>query len=242
MKIVATIEARMTSTRLPGKVMLPVMGKPMLHYLVERLKLVPSIDEIVLATTTNDTDDVLAEFAKEKGIDCFRGSEDDVMLRVAEAAESVNADVIVEISGDCPILDPEIVEQTISVYKSSDVDYVHNKNFPAGVGDIQVFSLEVLKKSLLMTNDPLHHEHVTMHIRNSPHLFTKTNLIASPELNAPELEVLLDEKDDYTLIKAIIEHFAEENPLFDCADIINFLRNRPDLVAINAHVHRKGET
>ena len=81
MKIVATIEARMTSTRLPGKVMLPVMGKPMLHYLLERLKLVPSIDGIVLATTTNDTDDVLAEFAKEKGIDCFRGSEDDGILK-----------------------------------------------------------------------------------------------------------------------------------------------------------------
>jgi len=241
MKIVATIEARMTSTRLPGKVMLPAMGKPMLHYLVERLKAVPSIDDIVLATTINKTDDVFADFAKEENIGCFRGSEDDVMLRVVKAAESVNADVIVEITGDCPILDPKIVEQTIATYKSSNVDYVSIKNFPVGM-DTQVLAFEALKKSLSMTDDPLAHEHVTMHIRDNPQLFTKTYFVAPPELEWPKLEVVLDEKDDYTLIKAIIEHFGQENPLFDCADIIKFLRSEPDLVAINMNVRRKGDS
>jgi len=98
MKIVATIEARMSSTRLPGKVMMPVLGKPILHYLVERLKSVPSIDEIVLATTINKTDDRLIEFAISENISYFRGSEDDVMLRVVEAADSVSADIVVEIT------------------------------------------------------------------------------------------------------------------------------------------------
>ena len=107
MKIVATIEARMTSSRLPGKVLLPVQGKPMLYHLVNRLKAVPSINEIVLATTINSTDDVLIDFAKQESILSYRGSEEDVMSRVIGAAETADADVIVEITGDCPIIDPD---------------------------------------------------------------------------------------------------------------------------------------
>ena len=119
MKIVAIIEARMTSSRLPGKVMMTVLGKPMLYYLVERLKRVPSIDEIVLATTLNKADDKLIEFAISENISYFRGSEDDVMFRVVEAADSVGADIVVEITGDCPIIDPQIVEQTILMYMAN---------------------------------------------------------------------------------------------------------------------------
>ena len=113
MKIVSTIEARMTSSRLPGKVLMEAHNKPMLKHLVERLKRVPSINEIVLATTSNSTDDPLVKFAKKENIHFFRGSENNVMGRVIGAAKSINADVIVEITGDCPLVDPEIVEQTI---------------------------------------------------------------------------------------------------------------------------------
>ena len=116
MKVVATIEARMTSSRLPGKVLLTVLGKPMLHYLVLRLKSVPSIDEIIIATTTNTSDDVIVEFAKSEGVLYYRGSEEDVMARVIGAGEKANADVLVEITGDCPIIDPDIIEQTIQMF------------------------------------------------------------------------------------------------------------------------------
>ena len=116
MKIVATIEARMTSSRLPGKVLMKVLGKPILYYLVERLKQVSLLDDIVLATTTNSDDDSLVKFANNEGIQSYRGSEDDVMGRVIGAAESVDADLIVEITGDCPIIYPSIVEQTIQTY------------------------------------------------------------------------------------------------------------------------------
>jgi spore coat polysaccharide biosynthesis protein SpsF len=244
MRIVATIEARMTSTRLPGKVMLQVLGKPMLHYLVERLKKVPSIDEIILATTVNSDDDILVEFAKEEDIKYFRGSEEDVMLRVVEAASSENADLVVEITGDCPIIDPQIVEQTILMYKANNVDYVSNghiRSFPDGM-DTQVFSLAVLKKSLSMTEDPLDHEHVTLHIRNNPQLFTKINFVAPPELDWPELGLTLDEQHDYNLLKIIIEHFSQENILFSCLDVVQFLKSRPNLVAINNNVLRKGDS
>ena len=112
-KISAIIEARMTSSRLPGKVLLPADGKPMLEHLVDRLKQVQSIRDIVLATTINGADSCLEEFARKNGIECFRGSEQDVMDRVIGAADSVDADIIVDITGDCPIIDPLIIEQTI---------------------------------------------------------------------------------------------------------------------------------
>ena len=135
-------------------------------------------------TTINKTDDILVNFAKEENIKWFRGSEDDVMLRVIEAASSVNADIVVEITGDCPIIDPKIVEQSILMFKTNKVDYVSNaiiRSFPDGM-DSQVFLLDSLKKSFLMTNNPLDHEHVTLHIRNNPDLFTRINIVAPPEL------------------------------------------------------------
>jgi spore coat polysaccharide biosynthesis protein SpsF len=181
MKIVATIEARMTSSRLPGKTLLPAAGMPMLEHLVRRLRAVPSIDAIVLATTVNAADAPLVELANRLGIAAFRGDEDDVMQRVIDAAAFVNADVVVEITGDCPIIDPEIVEQTIRMFKAHRADYVSNalvRSYPDGM-DTQVFRLETLRRSAAMTNDRLDREHVTLHIRNHPELFSHVHLVAT---------------------------------------------------------------
>jgi len=243
MKIVATIEARMTSSRLPGKVLMDVLDKPILHYLVSRLKRVQLLDEIVLATTTNSTDNSLVEFANNENIKCYRGSEDDVMARVVGAAESVDADLIVEITGDCPIIDPNIIEQAIQTYINNNADYVSNahvRSYPDGM-DVQVFSLNVLKKSLNMTNDSLDHEHVTLYIRNHPKLFSHLNFVAPKKLWWPELGLTLDERSDFELLKKIIEHFSD-NIFFDCYEVVKLLRERPDLVAINNDVHRKGNS
>ncbi|MGH8548836.1 MAG: cytidylyltransferase domain-containing protein, partial [Methylococcales bacterium] len=153
MKIVATVEARMASSRLPGKVMLPAAGSPMLLHLIKRLKQVESLDDIVLATTANPADDVLIEFAKRECIFFFRGSENDVMERVVGAADSVHADLVVEITADCPIIDPLIVEQLIQMFLHNDCDYASNviaRSYPIGM-DTQIFPLAVLKRSLTMT-------------------------------------------------------------------------------------------
>ena len=243
MKIVATIEARMTSSRLPGKVLMNVLDKPILHYLVSRIKRVQLLDEIVLATTTNSTDDSLAEFANNENIKCYRGSEVDVMDRVVGAAESANADLIVEITGDCPIIDPSIIEQAIQTYINNNVDYVSNahvRSYPDGM-DVQVFSLNILKKSLNMTDDVLDREHVTLHIRNHPELFSHLNLVAPTKLWWPELGLTLDERPDFELLKKIIEYFSD-NIFFDCYEVIKLLRERPDLVSINQKVIRKSDT
>lgn len=245
MKIVATIEARMTSSRLPGKVLLPANSRPMLYHLVQRLKRVESVQEIVLATTINAADDPLVEYARKINIAFYRGSEDDVMLRVIGAAESVNAEIIVEITGDCPIIDPLIVEQTIQMYLfNNDCDYVSNahvRSYPDGM-DTQVFRLSTLKKSAQMTNDALEHEHVTLHIRKHPEVFRHLNLVAPPDLFWPELGLTLDEQKDYLLLKSIIEYFGDSNPYFTCKEVIQFLKTRPDLLEINKDVVRKGDT
>ena len=241
MKIIATIEVRMTSSRLPGKVLLQAAGKPMLEHLVDRLRAVPSLDGIVLATTTNKADDELEEFSKAIGIGCYRGSENDVMSRVIGAAESVGGSVIVEITGDCPIIDTQFVEQTIRVFNANNVDYVcngHVKSYPDGMC-AQVFRLETLKRSAAMTDDRLDHEHVTLHIRNHPELFSHIYLVAPPETHWPDLGLTLDEYKDYELLKKIIEHFEPTNPLFSCREVIQLLKQRPDWVAINQAVVRK---
>ena len=234
----------MTSSRLPGKVLLQAAEKPMLEHLVNRLRAVPSLQRIVLATTTNKADDKLEEFSIKMGISCYRGSENDVMARVIDAAESEAADAVVEITGDCPIIDPKIVEQTISVFKSKQVDYASNghiRSFPDGM-DTQVFKLEALKRSAAMTNNRLDREHVTLHMRNHPEIFTHAYLVAPPELHWPELGLTLDEPKDYELLTRIIEHFEPNNRLFSCLDIIKLLKQNPEWVAINQAVVRKGDT
>lgn len=243
MKIAAVIEARMTSTRLPGKVLLPANGKPLLQHLVERLKRVKSLDRIVLATTVNAADDALDQFSKAQGIACFRGSEEDVMCRVIGAAESVAAEVIVSITGDCPVIDPMLVEQLIQMYLYNPCDYASNRQiptYPEGM-DIQVYPLAALRRSAALTGDLLDHEHVTLHIRNHPELFRHLYLIAPQDQFWPELHLSLDESADYRFLKTLIEHFGDANPCFSCREIIEVLRAKPEWLAINAHVVLKGD-
>ncbi len=245
-KVVVTIEARMTSSRLPGKVMLPANGKPMLEHLVSRLKQVKSIQEIVLATTINQTDDCLVEFAQQQGIAWFRGSEEDVLLRVIGAAESVDADIIVGVTGDCPIIDPLLIEQSIQMFLHNSCDFLSNGfipgdplgcGYPVGMASL-VFRLETLKRSAAMTREPLDHEHVALYICNHPELFSHIYLIASPDLYWPKLGLTLDEPKDYELLKKIIEHFGDANPYFSCREVIELLKSKPEWVTINKDVRR----
>ena len=147
MKIAAIVEARMASKRLPGKVLLKAKNITMLDHLIDRLKKVKIIDEIIVATTINPLDQEIIDFCEAKEIRYYRGSEDDVMGRVIGAAEYCNADIIVEITADCPIIDPSIVEQIINIYLFNNVDYVSNANirsYPDGM-DTQVYSIDILK-------------------------------------------------------------------------------------------------
>lgn len=242
MKTVATIEARMGSSRLPGKVLLPAAGIPLLGHLVARLREVPNVDEIVLATTRDPRDDILEEWAQSTAMQVYRGSTDDVMGRVIEAAKSVDADVVAEITGDCPLIDPDIVELAIETFAANSADYVSNvvvSSYPVGM-DVQVFRLETLERSYNETSHPSDLEHVTRHIRLNPHKFSHLHMIAPIGLRRPGLGLVLDEFDDYQLIRSVIEFFTDESAHYRCGEILKYLDEHPEIAGLNELVQRKG--
>jgi len=241
-KIVAIIEARMGSTRLPGKVLLEVRGIQMLERLVNRIRSIPLIDEVVLATTSNQKDNVLEKFTFENNIKCHRGSEHDVLSRVIGAGLENKADIIVEITGDCPIIDTNVIKNSIDLYLNNQVDYVSNvevRSYPDGM-DVQVYSLDALIKSSHLTKDRLDREHVTLFIRKHPELFTRIDMIAPKELHWPELGLTLDEHDDFLLLSKIINELEPANENFSCHEVINYLKKNEDLLKINSNIKRKG--
>ena len=166
------------------------------------------------------------------------------MSRVIEAAEKVNADLIVEITGDCPIVDTRLVSQMINIFLNNNVDYVNNvdiRSYPDGM-DVQVFKLETLKRSSVLTYNQKDREHVTLHIRKNPQLFSRINVVAPDELFWPKLGLTLDEYEDFILLKKIIENFfAKKKENFSCRDVLDFLNENEELLKINKKVKRKGD-
>lgn len=240
-KIVATIEARMTSSRLPGKVLMEIRDKPVLQHIIERLRNSKMLDDIVVATTVNQTDDAIVALCKAIGCSYFRGSEEDVLLRVLDAAKSVEADIIVEITGDCPVIDWNHVDYLIEQYLMNDYDYVSNvikRTFPRGF-DTQVFSVKTLDKVNTLTNNPVDHEHVSCYIYQHPNIFKLWNWDAPKELNHPEYEITLDTKEDFILIKNIYDLLYPSDKQFTSYDVVQLLNQRPDFLEIVKKITRK---
>lgn len=239
-KIVSTIEARMTSTRLPGKVLMEAAGMPMLEMMIRRLKKVTCIDEIVIATTTNREDDKIVDLAKRLDVGHFRGSENDVLSRVLGAARKYNADIIVEMTGDCPLIDPGIVSQVVDLYMKDKCDFASNidpATFPNGM-DTQVFSTDLLALADVEGHTEEDREHVSWFMRRQPERFKILNITAPPSLRWPELGLTLDEYGDYLLLKDIAEHFQPEL-YFTCGQVLRYLRENPKLLNMNKDVKRK---
>lgn len=243
-KIVATIEARMTSSRLPGKVLLPIGGVPALELLITRLKRSKYLDQICVATTINTTDDPLAALAERLGVKYFRGSETDVLGRVLGAAQSVDADIIVEITADCPFMDPAIVDRGIEEFMSRDVDYVGNttdaKHLSYANGlDVQVFPARILAEVDALTTDPIDRTHVSYYIFTHKERYRCYNYEAEAEIFGPEIRITLDEEDDYKALCAIADALIPHNPHFTAKDIMKYLRDHPEVIAINHFVRQK---
>ena len=237
-RIFATIEARMTSSRLPGKVLMEAAGKPFLEHMVERLNRVSCLDGIVIATTNNSTDDKVAELAANLGVCCHRGSESDVLQRVLDAAIANRVDVIVETTGDCPLIDPSLVDDCIQEFLGSKVDYVSNileRTYPIGM-DTQVFSTGLLADVAGRTVDPVDREHVSLFIYRHPEIYSLKNVSAIPELTRPQLRLTLDTPKDFELLRKIFETLYPKEPHFSLRDIIRFIDSDPALEKINADV------
>lgn len=231
-KVIVTIEARMTSSRLPGKVLLESCGKPLLQHMIERLRRCHMIEDIVVATTVNQADDPIVALCDKIGCKYFRGSEDDVLIRVLLAAQSVNADVIVEATGDCPLIDWRHIDYLVNLYNDNQYDFVANNiecSFPDGF-DIRIFSTVALDQINCLTQDSTDHEHVSIFFPRHPELFSSYNWMAEGVENRPDLEITLDERGDYEFINSIYEGLYADNNDFSCKDVINYIEMNPQLL------------
>lgn len=240
-KIVATIEARMGSSRLPGKVLKEIQGKAMLEMMIERARRAETLDGIVVATTTSPADDAIVEVAQRAGVGCYRGSELNVMSRVLEAALAYGADLIVELTGDSPLIDPAIIDETVNAFLAGDYDYVANvleRTYPIGM-DVQVFSTAILADAASRTDDPIDHEHVSLYIYRHPEFYKVHNLVAAKKLTRPDLRLTLDTPQDLALIRNLFDSLYPDNPTFSLADIIAYLDANPVVAALNAGVQQR---
>ncbi|MCX5666808.1 MAG: glycosyltransferase family protein [Candidatus Omnitrophica bacterium] len=240
-KIVATIEARFASTRLRGKTLLEICGKPTLELIIERLKRSKLIDEIVVATTINPDCDAIEGLAKRLSVGCFRGSEEDVLDRVLKAAKAYNADIIVELTGDETLIDPVIVDTVIDYYHKNNFDYVSNildRKYPRGL-DTQVFAVGILDEVSRLTNDPADRENVSLYIYEHPERYRLGSVKAPEELNHPDWRWTLDTKEDFEFLKIIYEALYKVKKDFDSYDVLDFLKKNPRLLEVNKRVRQR---
>lgn len=231
----------MSSERLPGKVLKEVLERPLLEYELERLKRVQSVDEIIVATTVNHSDDLIAELCRRFSVFCFRGSEWDVLARFRAAARSRQADVVVRVSADCPLIDPEIVQKTLDFYLKNRLryDYVSNilkRTYPRGM-DCEVFSFQTLDETFAEAALKTDREHVTSFIYARPERYRLGGV--TNDLDESHNRWTVDTQEDFDLIQKIISALYPSNPAFVLADILRLLSEKPEWRKINRHVRQK---
>jgi spore coat polysaccharide biosynthesis protein SpsF (cytidylyltransferase family) len=242
-RIVALVQARMGSTRLPGKVLKDILGKPMLWHVINRLKKATLIDEIAIVTTTKERDKQIIKFAKENGIKSFAGSEADVLDRYYKAAVIYKAEVIVRITADCPLIDPDIVNKTIKYFSTNNFDYVssaraltvragvsNKQAFPDGL-DVEVFSFAALEKAWKEAKSPSDREHVTTYIWRNDELFKTAVLECDEDLS--HLRWTVDNERDLVFVRTVYKELYKTNESFGLKDILAFLEKKPKLLWIN---------
>lgn len=236
MKKVVIIQARMTSTRLPGKILKQVGGEPMLKQQIKRLRQCESVDEIVIATTVNAADDAVVELAEAENLSFFRGDEFDVLGRYVGAAEQANADVVVRVTADCPLIDPQVTDSIINelIKHAADCDYASNtfeRTFPQGL-DVEAFFLDTLLRANRLGKSPAAREHVTVAIYSEkPDLFLCRS-VADTEDNS-DLRLTVDTENDLELIRRLYDELDLTARVASYREIIAHLRANPELIRIN---------
>lgn len=228
----------MASTRLPGKVLAELNGRPLLSLLLQRIQAVPEINHIVVATTEKQSDDILVEWLDEEGIDFYRGNSEDVLERFYLCSLKYKPDLIIRVTADDPLKDPGLISEAISYFSSdSMLDYCSNTlrpTYPEGL-DIEVFRFEALKYSYLHARLPSEREHVTPYIWKNTSIFKVKNFEFKEDLSTWRWTV--DKQSDLDFVRLVLSPFRD-SPLVPFQEIIYFLKQNPDLLRINAHTHR----
>lgn len=240
-KIVAIIQARLTSTRLPKKIMLNICGKPLLWHVIERVKQAKLIDSIVIAIPDSSSNDELESFVKQFDWDVFRGSENDVLSRYYNAATQFKADIIVRITSDCPLVDPEILDETIKQHVRDGNDYTAvgvEGGFPRGL-DVELFNFKSLEIAYSKAVDKSEREHVTLFIYQNPKLFKINFIEASGALRRPDIRLTVDTEEDLLLIRKIYSALYNYGNHFTIEDVLALIDSDPYLQSINKHIVQK---
>lgn len=236
------VAARMTSSRMPGKSLAVLAGRPSLAHIIGRLRRARHLDGVVVAAPEGPAHDPIRACARAQGVPCFSGSEDDVLARTLGAARSVGADVIVQVTGDCPLADPGVVDRVIEAYRDGRPDYASNcvaRSYPDGL-DVEVFATALLAEVDAATADPADREHVSLYIYNHPERYRLLQVAAPPEHTWPDLRLTLDTPEDYRVIGAIYDALYPTNPTFGLDEILAWLRAHPDMLPRAAGVPAAG--
>lgn len=239
LQVAIVVQARMGSSRLPGKVLKEVLGKPLLFYLLERLKRCRKADAIVVATTDQPQDEVIDRYARAMDVHAVRGDENNVLSRFGLACNLVNADVVVRITADCPLMDPQVVDQMIEEFLKADLDYLSNtlqRTYPRGL-DIEIFSRKALEKALTEGKTPSEQEHVTPYFYQHPEAFRLKNF--SYKRNESKHRWTVDTSEDLQLVTRILEALYPNNKTFSLEDMLKLISEHPDWEEINRDVVQK---
>ena len=234
-KITCVIQARTDSTRLPNKVLKEIEDTPMICHIINRIKRSRNVEQIILATTDKDSDKILLDIAEKFKIIGFAGDDDDVLERFFNAATSFSADPIVRITGDCPLVDPELLDNMIQIFLENRYDYISNtieRTFPDGL-DIEIFSFDALKKTHQQAKWSSEREHVTPFIVKNQDLFRVYNYRNKQDLS--NLRWCVDEEDDLLMVKQIFHEMNTEQ-FFSTADIIDLVSKNPKIAEINKNI------
>jgi spore coat polysaccharide biosynthesis protein SpsF len=240
MKTVAIVQARMGSTRLPGKVLQDLAGEPMLARVVNRTCRAKTLQEVVIATTTNTVDDVIVKLCEARGWSWFRGSEEDVLDRYYHAAKKYQADFIVRITSDCPLIDPEVIDQVVQEFleRQPEVDYASNtwprRTFPRGL-DTEVMRMDVLERAWREDRNPAWREHVTPYIYRNPDRFRIHNVVSPVDYSAMRWTV--DTQEDLAFVRKVYDYFGHDR--FSWREVLKVLEEHPEWVEINRGVRQK---
>ena len=240
-RVVAIIQARMGSTRLPGKVLREIAGETMLYHVVRRTHQAKLVNRVVVATTESSEDDPIIEECFKLQVPVFRGSTNDVLDRYYRAASKYQAHAVVRITSDCPLIDPETIDMVIRKYLDSDADYAAlgiEGGFPRGM-DIEIFNFTTLEKTHMEAKKDYEREHVTPYIYQHPELFKIHFLEAKGKLRMPAFRLTVDTEEDLRLMREIFKRLYNNRTVFSIEKVIDLLDEHPELLEINAHIHQK---
>lgn len=238
MRPIAIVQARMRSTRLPGKALLPLGDKTILSSVVERLRFVEGLADVVVATGDSPANDPIRALCQAEGIPCFSGSEDDVLDRYYHAAQQFRADPILRVTSDCPLVDPAIVRQALELFKAGRGEVVYvgfDLSFPDGL-DVEVFAFEALETAWREARLPSEREHVTPFIWKQPDRFPQDRIRNGTMVSEERWTV--DQPEDYEFVKAIHAALYRSGPSFGMKEILSFLETHPELRQLNAGIVR----